>query len=274
MAPNLIGTVQSYRAEYNATAPFAANKPSGSDWGEKQLKWFGIDIKHDCSLQEIAPAGIYLLDSSKICTHIHKNLDTEWKDIEAVGIRVDRETFNGSLLNLLDPQDPIPDYATSVATSSSQATESQGPSPAPIARPMVPMLPMPNFVEQSATARAPAKIKQPVIASTKVPSRAEYDSHGVPVNRGTPSPSSSWSSSEPTSPSPFPRDRPAVDDNSSEAPLHFAPGPSQLAYGGLTAEKIRKLERDVEHTATQFLSIINGGIAAGAKDAIDRTYTK
>lgn len=116
MAQNPNGTTYSYRADDDATIPFADNKPSGSDWGETQLKWFGIDIKRDCSLQEIAPGDIKLMPLAKAFTHIHNNLDKDWEDIEALGVDVDRQTFYGALLNLLDPQEPIPSYATSLAT--------------------------------------------------------------------------------------------------------------------------------------------------------------
>lgn len=295
MAQNSNGTTYSYRADDDATAPFADNKPSGSDWGERQLNWFGINVKRGCALQEIAPGNITLMPDSKISMHIRKNLDKEWEDIEALGVGVDRETFYGALLNLLDPQDPIPSYETSVFASSPPRAESQGPSPAPIARSKVPLTPTPLFAGPPATARAPVKARalantsqtviasithpsrtsvgtsQPVIASTMYPSRVEYDSSGAPVVHGTPSPSSSWSSSLPPSPT---RHLSNVDGDSPEASDQLAAGPSQLTIERLSATRIRKLEIDVELTAGAFLSVINNGLVAGENAAIESTFTR
>lgn len=246
MAQNLNGTTYSYRADDDATVPFADDKPSGSNWGESQLKWFGIDIKRDCSLQEIAPRNLDLMPLAKVLTHIRRNLGKDWGDVKALGVEVDRETFYGALLNLLDPQDPIPSYATSLSTSSPQTA---GPS-------------------------ATARTNQPIIVPFTYQSRAEHDSHGAPIVHGTPSPPSSWSFSQPPSPSPHPRDRPNVDSSSSEATDQVAAGPSPLAFERLSADSIRKLEIDVELTAGAFLSVINNGLVAAAKGAIERTFTR
>lgn len=261
MAQNSYGTTYSYRADDDATIPFADDKPSGSDWGENQLKWFGIDIKRDCSLQEIAPGDIKLMPAAKTLTHIHKNLDKDWEDIEALGVYVDRETFYGALLNLLDPQEPIPSYATSLATGSSPATGFQGLSPVPVTRPMARMPTTP--IGPAGTTRAPTGTNQ-------IP----CDSWGAPVAPGTPSPSSSWSSWEPPSPSPNPLDLHNLDDNSSEANDQLAAVPSRQAFETFSVERIRKLEIDVEMTAGAFLTVINDGLVAGAKGAIERTFTR
>ena len=292
MVQNPNGTAYSYRADDGATAPFADNKPSGSDWGESQLKWFGIDIKRDCTLQEIAPGNVELMPDSNISAHIRKNLDKDWKDVEGLGVGVDRETFYGALLNLLDSQEPCPSYTTSLLASSPLVAESQGPSPTQVSRPKAPLTPMPLLAEPSATARAPVRTKptvdtpttypsrapvrtsQPVIASTLYPSRAEYDSDGAPVVRNTPSPSSSWSSSLPPSPTRDPRNLSNVDGDSSEAPDQLAAGPSHFRIERLSAGRIRKLEIDVELTAGAFLSVINNGLVDGANAAIEKTFTR
>ena len=293
MAQNSNGTAYSYRAGDGATAPFADNKPSGSDWGESQLNWFGIDIKRDCTLQEIAPGNVELMPDSNISAHIRKNLDKDWIDIEGLGIGVARETFYGALLNLLDPQEPCPSYTTSLFASSPLAAESQGPSPTPVSRPKAPLTPTSLFAEPPATPRAPARTKpkvdtptiypsrapvrtsQPVIASTLYPSRADYDSDGAPIVHNTPSPSSSWSSSLP--PSPTIRDPQNLSDlegDGSEAPDQLAAGASQLATERLSAGRIRKLEIDVELTAGAFLSVINNALVDGANAAIEKTFTR
>lgn len=292
MAPNSTGTAYSYRADEDAITPFANNKPSGSDWGESQLNWLGVDIKRDCTLQDIAPANIKLMPSSKISTHIWNNFDKDLEDIEAVGLGIDRETFYGALLNLLDFQEAVPSYATSVFASSPHTSESQGRSPAPNTKPKGLLTPTPLFAEQPPTPSTPARTKQmanspsthpsratvrtsqTIIASAMYPPRAEYDNYGGPVVHGTPSPSSSWSSSLPPSPTRDPRNPSNVDGDSSEAPDQIAAGPSPLAAERLAASRIRKLEIDVEVTAGAFLSVINNGLAAGSNAGIERTFTR
>lgn len=235
MAQKSNGTRCSYRADDEATNPFTDNKPSGSGWGETELKWFGIDIKRECSLQEIAPGNIRLMPLAKVLIHIRKNLDKDWGDVEALGVEAHRETFYGTLLNLFDSQETIPSYATSLVTSSPQTA-----GPSATAEPT-------NLSLRHLSIHLELNRTAVVLRSSM--------GHPARRHRGR-----------------FrnPRDRPNVDATSSEATNQPAKEPSRLEFERVSAEWIWKLEIDVELTAGASLSVINDGLVAGAKDAMKK----